>query len=455
MPEKAGEKVHILVVDDDPGQRSLLESFLTGHGFTVVTAASGSEALNLLDQDVPTMLISDVRMPGMSGLDLLKHVRKNSPMLPVLLVTAYADIRDAVGAMRGGAVNYLEKPIDLDELLRVVQENIEVEQKQLPSSKKEHALPEGVVAQSPEMADVLRQVALVAPSETRVLITGESGAGKEVVADIIHAWSPRAKASVVKINCAAIPETLLESELFGHKKGAFTGATDDRIGLFERANGGTIFLDEIGEMSPALQAKLLRVIQDGTYLRVGSNDEHHNNARILAATNRNLEEEIKEGRFREDLFYRLNVMEIFLPPLRERKDDILPLATCFAAEFGQIQPRFSPDATSCLEAYTWPGNIRELRNAIERAVLLACGEIILPQHLPKKIYQDTSNDYITEDQVHSTSRMAEIERTAILKALKACNYNRTETSRTLGISRRALTYKLRRYREQGFAIDPD
>lgn len=455
MPGKTAEKVRILVVDDDPGQRSLLESFLEGQGFDVITASSGTDALDLFEREVPTMLISDVRMPGLSGLDLLGLVHQKSPMLPVLLVTAYADIRDAVGAMRSGAVNYLEKPIDLDELLRIVKDVIPNEEPLAAPPGNEHSLPKGIVAHSPEMAEVLRQVALVAPSEARILLTGESGAGKEVLADIIHNWSPRAKGSIVKVNCAAIPETLLESELFGHQKGAFTGATANRTGLFERANGGTILLDEIGEMSPALQAKLLRVIQDGTYLPVGSNEERQTDARILAATNRNLEGEIQEGRFREDLFYRLNVMEIYLPPLRERQADILPLAKCFAAEFGQDQPRFSPDATMCLELYSWPGNIRELRNAIERATLLACGEVILPQHLPQKVFQDTNGGNTSDDKARSANRMADIERTVILTALKEHNYNRTETARAIGISRRALTYKLRAYRERGFAIDAE
>ena len=235
------------------------------------------------------------------------------------------------------------------------------------------------------MQAVFRDASLIAPSETRVLITGESGVGKEVVADVIHAWSPRAAGPLVKVNCAAIPETLLEAELFGHEKGAFTGAHAQRIGRFEEANDGTIFLDEIAEMSPALQAKLLRVTQDGRFQRVGSNREIHTNARILAASNRNLEDEVKNGRFREDLFYRLNVVELNIPPLRERREDILPLASRFIAELTKGRARFSETVTDCLERYPWPGNVRELRNAMERAVLLSRSELILPEHLPTRV----------------------------------------------------------------------
>ncbi|HEX4350346.1 MAG TPA: sigma-54 dependent transcriptional regulator, partial [Verrucomicrobiae bacterium] len=309
----------ILVVDDDPGQRSLLESFLRSQNFEVVLADSGERALELLPGGNFSMMISDVRMPGLSGLETLRRVRPQFPELPVLLVTAYADIRDAVIAMRDGALNYLAKPIDLDELLATVRQATGIAPQapvNLGAAKK---LPPEVIAQSPLTVALFQDVALVAPSEARVLITGESGTGKEVVADVIHTWSARAGGPLVKVNCAAIPETLLESELFGHEKGSFTGASAQRIGRFEEADGGTIFLDEILEMSPGLQAKLLRVTQDGRFQRIGSNKEIRTNARILAASNRNLEDEVKHGRFREDLFYRLNVVELHLPPLAVSK----------------------------------------------------------------------------------------------------------------------------------------
>ncbi len=447
-------RARILVVDDDASQRSLLESFLAGQGFDIVTAASGEEALSVLDSQEVSMMISDVRMPGISGLETLRQARQKSSVLPVLLVTAYADVRDAVGAMRDGAVNYLEKPIDLDELLSSVRQSIGMDVPVQASVSEGMELPEHVVAQSPQMREVFREAALVAPSETRVLITGESGVGKEVVADLIHAWSPRESGPLVKVNCAAIPETLLESELFGHEKGAFTGATAQRVGRFEQADGGTILLDEIAEMSPGLQAKLLRITQDGTFQRVGSNKERATNARVLASTNRNLEKEVKEGRFREDLFFRLNVMEVYVPPLRERQADIVPLAKRFAAEFSGARPRCSASAITCLELYGWPGNVRELRNAMERATLIARGELILPEHLPKRV-QNAGIDTDEEAGASSGKRMEEVERAVILQTLREHNYNRTETARELGISRRALTYKLRRFREQGHRIEPD
>jgi len=454
-PENAPNRARILVVDDDASQRSLLESFLTSQGFDIVTAASGEEALASLSSQEISMMVSDVRMPGISGLETLREARKKSQALPVLLVTAYPDVRDAVGAMRDGAVNYLEKPIDLDELLSSVRQSIGLDQPVQARVSGKLELPEDVVAHSPLTQDVFRQAALVAPSETRVLITGESGVGKEVVADLIHAWSPRAPGLLVKVNCAAIPDNLLESELFGHKKGAFTGAVADREGRFEQADGGTILLDEIAEMSPALQAKLLRITQDGTFQRVGSNDEHRTNARVLASTNRNLENEVEEGRFRQDLFFRLNVIEIYVPPLRERQADIVPLANLFAAQFSGGRPRLSASAVTCLELYGWPGNVRELRNAMERATLMARGDLILPEHLPKRVQKAGLGTDADPPVPSSGKRMEEIERVAILQALREHEYNRTETARALGISRRALTYKLRRFREQGHIVEPD
>jgi transcriptional regulator with PAS, ATPase and Fis domain len=302
------------------------------------------------------------------------------------------------------------------------------------------------------MQAVLRDVSLIAPSESRVLITGESGVGKEVLADVIHAWSTRHSGPLVKLNCAAIPDTLLESELFGHEKGAFTGAAAQRIGRFENANGGTIFLDEIGEMSPQLQAKLLRVTQDGCFQRVGSNTEVRTNARMLAASNRNLEEEVKAGRFREDLFYRLNVVELHLPPLRDRPEDILPLANHFITELTRGRARFSAAVVDGLERYHWPGNVRELRNAMERAVLLSRGELILPEHLPNRVRSATPEE-ATSGGAGEGKQLQDIEHQAILTALRKNQFNRTETAKALGISRRALIYKLQRLRELGHQVD--
>jgi DNA-binding NtrC family response regulator len=451
----APDGLPILIVDDDAGQRSLLQSFLSGQGFTVFTASSGEDALAILDSKQVAMMISDVRMPGISGLETLRRARERHARLPVLLVTAYADVRDAVGAMRDGAVDYLEKPIDLDELLASVRQAAGLQEEQAVSVAPDLALREGVVAQSPQTREVFRECALVAPSETRVLITGESGVGKEVVADQIHAWSPRAEGPFVKVNCAAIPRDLLESELFGHEKGAFTGATQTRVGRFEQASEGTILLDEIAEMSPGLQAKLLHITQDGTFERVGSNDQRRTDVRVLAATNRNLEKEVEEGRFREDLFFRLNVFEVYVPPLRERKADVLPLANLFAAKYSGGRPRFSASLETCLELYGWPGNVRELENAMQRAALLARGELILPEHLPRRVEQAGVDAELASADSATPKPMEEIERVLILKTLREKDFNRSETARALGISRRALLYKLRRFAEEGHAIEPE
>jgi len=450
--EPGKQPPRILIVDDDPGQRSLLNSFLKSQDFDTVVVDSGEKALEALRGGRFDMMISDVRMPGLSGLETLRAARKEHIHVPVLLVTAFTDVRDAVTAMRDGAVNYLAKPIDLDELLESVQLATGIAESAPVRYREDKPLPDYVVAQSPLMQAVFRDAALIAPSETRVLITGESGVGKEVLADVIHAWSTRSAGQLVKVNCAAIPETLLESELFGHEKGAFTGAHAQRIGRFEEANDGTIFLDEIAEMSPPLQAKLLRVTQDGRFQRVGSNREIRTNARILAASNRNLEEEVKAGRFREDLFYRLNVVELNIPALRERREDILPLASLFITEFARGRARFSELVATCLERYAWPGNVRELRNAMERAVLLARSELILPEHLPSRVR--AASDQPAPATASEAQQLEEIERQAILQALRKHNYNRTETAKALGISRRALIYKLQRFRKLGFETDP-
>lgn len=447
-----GKLPRILIVDDDPGQRSLLDSFLRSQGFETKIADSGERALQLLREETFALMISDVRMPGLSGLETLRLARQENAVLPVLLVTAYADIREAVGAMRDGALNYLAKPIDLDELLAAVRQVTGLIPAGPLKFNADKQLPAHVIVRGPLMQAVFHDASLIAPSESRVLITGESGVGKEVLADVLHLWSARAAGPLVKVNCAAIPETLLESELFGHEKGAFTGAVAQRLGRFEQANDGTIFLDEIADMSPPLQAKLLRVTQDGRFTRVGSNKELQTNARILAATNRNLEDEVKAGRFREDLFYRLNVVELNVPSLRERPEDILPLASAFIAEFTQGKARFAASVPDCLRRYGWPGNVRELRNAMERAALLSLGELIMPEHLPARVR--ASSEQASPVEPAEAERLGEIERQAIFQALRNHDFNRTETAKALGISRRALIYKLQRFRELGFEVDP-
>ncbi|MBX3729534.1 MAG: sigma-54-dependent Fis family transcriptional regulator [Candidatus Sumerlaeia bacterium] len=441
----------MLIVDDDDGQRRLLEGFLRMQGHATLTASSAPAALEVLAATPVALVITDMRMPGMTGLELLRAIRERDATLPVLLVTAFPDIRDAVGAMRDGAANYLEKPIDLDELLATVRHAMRAAPgAPLAPGPAAPDIPEGVVAESPAMRAVVRDALLVAPTDSRVLLTGESGTGKEVVADLIHAASARAAAPIVKVNCAAIPESLLESELFGHEKGAFTGASARRVGWFEEAAGGTILLDEIGEMDVQLQAKILRVMQDGGFRRVGGSATLHTDVRILAATNRDPHEQIAAGRLREDLFYRLSVFEIHIPPLRDRPEDIFPLATHFASDFLGARARFSPAAVALLCAWRWPGNVRELRNAMERAVLLSRNEIILPEHLPKRLQAPAAPDEESNAALHV---MADVERSVILQALRENRFNRSETARILGISRRALLYKLQKLREQGFDVD--
>jgi DNA-binding NtrC family response regulator len=450
-PEPNPSTPRLLIVDDDAGQRSLLDSFLASQGFQTVPVATGQRALEVLREQKIDMMISDVRMPGLSGLDTLRLARKEHHSFPILLVTAYADVRDAVGAMRDGAVNYLSKPIDLDELLASVRQATGLSQRAPLKFDAGKQLPPNIVAASPLMQALFHDVSLVAASESRVLITGESGVGKEVVADVIHGWSPRATGKFVKVNCAAIPETLLESELFGHEKGAFTGASSQRIGRFELADGGTIFLDEIADMAPQLQAKLLRVAQNGSFQRIGSNTEIHADTRILAATNRHLEEEVKAGRFREDLFYRLNVVELTVPPLRERREDILPLAHHMLADMTQNRARLSSSVADCLESYSWPGNVRELRNAMERAALLCRGDLIVPEHLPARIRPGAPASLSLESV--DAKKLEEVEANAVMQTLRKNDFNRTATAKALGISRRALIYKLQRLRELGHIVD--
>jgi DNA-binding NtrC family response regulator len=438
----------ILVVDDEPAQRELLGGFLRSLGLRAREAASGEEALEAIRRELPDMVLLDVRLPGMSGIETLAGIRSYADHLPVLLITAYADVRQAVAAMKGGADDYLAKPVDLDELEAAISDAIgplhgagEKRAKTLPD------LPGWFVCESSAMACVVQTTAVVAPSDAPVLITGESGTGKEVVARLIHQWSPRHEGPLVAANCAGLPESLIESELFGHTKGAFTGATDTRQGVFRAAHGGTLFLDEIGELPVHLQPKLLRALESGEITPVGSDSPTAVDTRLLAATNRDLEKAIEEKRFREDLYYRINVVELTVPPLRERREDILPLARRFGTEFSGRPVRVSPRAMQCLLAYTWPGNVRELRNAIQRACLLCRGDVIIPEHLPPKI-ASTASSLATPQR--DEDRLSQVERATILATLEETGRNKTHAAKKLGISRRALIYKLRAIeREQG------
>lgn len=451
MTDRNESLASILIVDDDAGQRSLFETVLEANNFHVLSASNGDVALSILRDQQVAMVISDVRMPGMTGMELFNIIREENPTLPVLLVTAYGQVRDAVDAVKGGAIDYLEKPIDFNDLLASVRRALHLDSGGESVTAPARPLPDGVVSESPQMRSLFDRAALVADSDVRVLITGESGVGKEVVADVIHAWSRRSEKPIVKVNCAAIPETLLESELFGHDQGAFTGATKSRIGRFEESDGGTIFLDEIAEMSPALQAKLLHVTQAGTFSRVGSNKVRKTDVRLLAATNRNLEEEIEQKRFREDLYYRLNVIQLHVPPLRERLEDLFALAQHFARQLSHGRPRLSSTAIEHLRHYAWPGNVRELENAMQYAVLMAQGDVIMPEHLPPRLYSGGTAAVDGESRPHAHT-MEDIERAAILSTLRAHCNNQRQAADALGISRRTLSNKLRKWRKQGFNV---
>ncbi len=440
----------ILVVDDEAEQRRLLTGFIASLGFRTEEAASAEEALSRIAHRRPDMVLLDVRLPGMNGIEALSEIRKLAADLPVLLITAYADLRQAVSAMKSGADDYLAKPVDLDELEAAIFDALGQEGKRA-EDRAALSLPPWFVCHSVAMRRVAETVAVVAPSNAPVLILGQSGVGKELVARLIHEWSPRAAGPLVAANCAGLPESLLESELFGHTKGAFTGASQSRLGYFRAAHGGTLFLDEIGELPLHVQPKLLRALESGEITPVGSDVPLQVDTRLIAATNRDLAREVEAGRFREDLYYRINVIELLVPPLAERQDDVLPLAKRFAAEFAGGPVRLSPQAVQCLLAYAWPGNVRELRNAIQRACLLCRGDVILPEHLPPKVAALAAGGTAPPN----TGRLSQVERATILATLAECGGNRTQAAKKLGISRRALIYKLRAIEAEQSGSDPN
>lgn len=426
-----------MVVDDEPSQRKLIGGFFEGHGFEIIEASSAEAMLEFLGQRSPDMILLDVRLPKMSGIEALPEIRKLAPAIPVVLITAYADVRQAVEAVKGGADDYLSKPIDLEELRVSVFDALAIRPDEETDSK--IALPElpaNFIFASRAMRKLVETIAVVAPSDAAILIQGPSGTGKELIAQLIHQWSPRAAKPIVTTNCAGLSSTLIESELFGHAKGAFTGASEDRKGMFRTASGGSLFLDEIGEMPMEIQPKLLRVLETNELTPVGSDRPVKIDTRLIAATNRNLLEEVKAGRFREDLFYRLNVVELVVPPLSERREDILPLVKLFASQFAKRQVRLSPQASRSILAHGWTGNVRELRNAIQRACLLCQGDVILPEHLPPNMLIDRSTQTLDSD------RLSQVERATILATLDECEGNRTKAAKVLGISRRTLIYKL-------------
>jgi two-component system response regulator FlrC len=427
----------ILVVDDEQGIRDVVRDILEAGGYEVVPAPSAEDALRILEEQTFAIVLSDVKMPGMSGIELLSAIKKRRPDLPVILLTAFGTIPQAVEAIREGALDFLEKPVKSPKVLRgIVRRGIDAAAREVPASP--GALPD-LVCEDPRSCATRELLDKVAPRDTTVLLTGESGTGKEVAARYIHALSRRSGGPFVAVNAAAIPSNLLEDELFGHEKGAFTGADQRREGLFEAADGGTLFLDEIGEMSPDLQSRLLRVLETQSFQRLGGTAQTEVDVRLVAATNRDLKKAVREGRFREDLYYRLGVFPVHLHPLRERPADILPLARHFAAEMSGGTASLSEEAESRLSAHPWPGNARELRNVIERALVLAPGGPIEPAHL--------SLATPTSDAPSGT--LKDMERQAVIRALEQAGGNRKEASKILGISLRNLQYKVKEYGLKG------
>ena len=437
----------ILIVDDEPSQRRLLGGFVESLGFACREAGSAEEAIEAVGDCRPEMVLLDVRLPGMSGIEAVDRIRDIAADLPVLLITAHADLRDAVKAVKSGAADYLAKPIDLDELRAALADAIGLATGP-PADRADSlpALPDDLICESPGMKHVVQTVATVADSDAPMLVTGESGVGKEVVARLIHAWSGRCDEPLVTANCAGLPESLIESELFGHTKGAFTGADRARQGVFRTSDGGTLMLDEIGELPLSVQPKLLRALEAGQITPVGSDVPVDVDTRLIAATNRNLDRAVADGTFREDLYYRINVVELVVPPLRERHEDILPLARRFGSQLAGTPVRFSQRAMQSLLAHAWPGNVRELRNAVQRACLLCRGDVILPEHLPKAIAAIADR---AESAAGKTGRLPAVERATILATLAECNENRTQAAKKLGISRRALIYKIRAMEGEG------
>jgi two-component system response regulator AtoC len=456
----------ILVVDDEESLRHMLQVFLAREGYEVVGVSGAEQALAELDARPYDCVLCDVRMPKVSGLDLLDALARRASSPTVIMMSAYGSHELALDAMKRGAYDYVSKPFRPDEMLLTLRKAEERERLRKENQSLREALarraadeaaaaaPAGLLGKSAAMDAVLRTVQKVAEYKTNVLITGESGTGKELVARALHTLSPRASKPFVTVNCAAIPEALLESELFGHRKGAFTDASRDKTGLFEEANGGTVFLDEIGELPLALQVKLLRVLQEEEIRRVGDVKETPIDVRVVAATMRDLAAEVKAGRFREDLFYRLNVLHVTLPPLRDRREDIPMLAEHFIARYGQKHAAtgmrvtgVSPEAMQLLLAYDWPGNVRELENTIERAMVLCDGPRIEASVLEDRIKsrRDKIQAVLSSGDLSIKKTTRAIEEELIRKALAATGGNRTNAAKILEISHRALLYKIKEY----------
>jgi two-component system, NtrC family, response regulator HydG len=451
----------ILIVDDDPGHLAALKTITRSWGYATQTADDGVGAVEVVKSEPVDLVLMDVRMAKMSGIEALEKITAYNPSIPVIIMTAYSSVESAVEALKTGAYDYLIKPLDF-EVLKLTLERahdhagLKAENRLLKEQLRADLNTTNIIGKSSAMQELMGMLAMAAPSEATVLITGESGTGKELIAQSLHLNSARKDHPLVVVNCAAITETLLESELFGHEKGAFTGAEKRREGRFMLADKGTIFLDEIGEMSSAMQAKLLRVLQQREIQRVGGDQVLQVDVRIVAATNRDLEADVAAGRFREDLFYRLNVMALKIPPLRDRREDIPLLAHHFLEKYALRNRKtargFSPMAMDMLIKYDWPGNVRELENIVERAVILMTGEHVTENQLPMNIVREhPGNERMTfgaTGPAGESRSLEEIEKEAILETLKAADGNKSETARRLGITRKTLHNKLKTYGQE-------
>lgn len=446
----------ILVVDDDQAHRTMLKAVLSGWGYRISEAADGAAAIDAVHDSSFDSILMDIRMVKMSGLEALEEIKRINPAIPIIIMTAYASVETAVEALKKGAYDYLTKPLDFDELKLALgramdHSRLKEENRALRESLGAQFDRRNLIGRSAAMTKLLETVAQVAPSEATVLITGDSGTGKEMIAGAIHFNSPRKDGPFVRINCAAITETLLESELFGHEKGSFTGADRRKEGKFRQAQGGSLFLDEVSEMSLAMQVKLLRVLQEREITRVGGDEAIKVDVRIIAASNKDLFEQIEAGRFREDLFYRLNVVTLNVPPLRERREDIPLMAQHFLENFSEKNRKnikgFTPRAMDRLLKYGWPGNVRELMNSVERAVVMSRAEYIDEEDLSlidrqtgKAFAPDTAQEPVAE-----SLPLDEVEKVTILKTLEQVGGNKSEAARRLGITRRTLHQKLKKY----------
>jgi two-component system response regulator HydG len=446
----------ILIVDDDPAHRAMLRTLIAAWGARVDEAGDGAEAISLSRETPYDIILMDVLMPEVDGISALQAIKSYNPSIPILIMTAFSKVESAVEALKSGAYDYLSKPLDFDILRLTLSRALD----HAALRHENQALREqlgsfdsgGIIGSSSAMKKLLEMLVMVAPSDATALIAGESGTGKELIARAIHANSRRGKGPFVAVNCAALSENLLESELFGHEKGAFTGADRRREGHFSHADGGTLFLDEIGEISVAMQVKLLRVIQEREFQRVGGDQNIRVDVRLVAATNKDLEKEVEAGNFRQDLFFRLNVVTLVMPPLRERVEDIPLLAAHFLTVFAQKNNKpikgFTPTAMDCLLKHAWPGNVRELENVVERAVVLLVGDYISERELPSSLVPaDAATPKTSGAPSISLASISldDLEKRAILETLAACGGNKSETARRLGVTRKTLHAKLARY----------